>query len=181
MMRHTGGVAFGATSTRSRPFSSARLMAFGVSRIPSCLPSGEITRTCGTLMRWLRRIAANGSTLRRWYEPGRAPPAEGNEMAIKDWTGVLGGEASRAVRAREQGLFGQEKPTLYAEAFPTRATCFSVRVRKFEAAGHQRAGIIHVRALEIKGALAVDEHADTPGPDQDVAALRFGHELHLIA
>jgi iron-sulfur cluster assembly protein len=32
-------------------YSSARLMAFGVSMIPSCFPSGEITRTCGTLIR----------------------------------------------------------------------------------------------------------------------------------
>src|ERR1700690_2026616 len=87
MILQTGGGAFGATSTRSRPTSRARFTALGVSRMPSCLPSGDITRTCGTLMRWLRRMLANGSLLRRWNCPGdRLPPgaAEGVVMAINN-------------------------------------------------------------------------------------------------
>ena len=51
MIRQTGGVALGATSTRSRPTSKAKEMALVVSRMPSCLPSGEIQRTEGTLIR----------------------------------------------------------------------------------------------------------------------------------
>ena len=44
MIRQTGGFSFGATSTRSRPASRARLSASSVGMIPSCSPSPAITR-----------------------------------------------------------------------------------------------------------------------------------------
>jgi len=44
-MRTTGGLAVGATSTRSNPSSWARASATSTSRMPSCEPSGAITRT----------------------------------------------------------------------------------------------------------------------------------------
>src|SRR5580658_5275906 len=129
MMRQTGGWAVGATSTRSSPTSSARLTALGVSRIPSCLPSGEITRTCGTLMRWFRRMFAKGSLLRRWYCPlGRLPPgaAEGVGMAINNY----------AARCVESGDVRPKLPRiqhLNTEAFAAGAAGLRVRVRELEA------------------------------------------------
>ena len=44
-MRHTGGTAVGATSTRSSPFSWARASAFAVGMTPSCCPSSSMTLT----------------------------------------------------------------------------------------------------------------------------------------
>src|SRR6266508_5696754 len=47
MIRHTGGLAVGATSTRSRSSSWARLRASWIETIPICDPSGPTSRTCG--------------------------------------------------------------------------------------------------------------------------------------
>src|SRR6266550_7752667 len=43
MMRATGGLAIGATSTRSSPCSIAAARAVSTSMIPSCAPSAAIT------------------------------------------------------------------------------------------------------------------------------------------
>src|ERR1035438_2684153 len=157
MIRQTGtGVAFGATSTRSSPTSRARLTAFGVSRIPSCLPSGEITRTCGTLMRWLRRMLANGSLLRRWYCPvERLPPgaAEGVGMAINNYAAgrVESGDA-RPKLPRIQHL--------NAEAFAAGAAGLSVRIGKLEPACNKLGGIVELGALEVERGPRVHHHGD---------------------
>src|SRR6266568_9544268 len=49
-MRQTGGTAVGATSTRSSPFSWARLSAWDVGMTPSCCPSSSMTRTSRILI-----------------------------------------------------------------------------------------------------------------------------------
>src|SRR5438105_12800814 len=57
MMRQTGGSAVAATSTRSRPFPRASWTASRVFMMPSCSPSSAITRTCGTRILSLMRVA----------------------------------------------------------------------------------------------------------------------------
>src|SRR5262249_26958051 len=69
----------------------------------------------------------------------------------------------------------------HAEALTTGAACLGIRIGELEPAGHQCAGVVAVRAFKIKGALAVDDHAGTARRDQDIAALRPRHELHLVA
>src|SRR5512146_1088864 len=60
-MRHTGGTEVGATSTRSYPVSWACLKASCVGRMPSCSPSGPITRTSRTLIsRFTRSLGTIG-------------------------------------------------------------------------------------------------------------------------
>src|SRR6266511_3760165 len=55
MIRQTGGAAWGATSTRSRSMSLARLSASWVETIPIWEPSGPTRRTCGDLIRSFMR------------------------------------------------------------------------------------------------------------------------------
>src|SRR5664280_1191709 len=55
MMRQTGGLAPGATSTRSRSRSRAMASASGRSLMPSCSPSGSTRRTSRARMRSLMR------------------------------------------------------------------------------------------------------------------------------
>src|SRR5512137_78810 len=55
MIRHTGGLEFGATSTRSMPTLPASARASAMGNTPSCLPSKSMTRTFGTLIPWLIR------------------------------------------------------------------------------------------------------------------------------
>lgn len=74
MIRATGGSAFGATSTRSRPRSSATLRASSVLKMPSWAPSSSTKRTRAARMRsltlgsdWLigghlSRIVGSGSS-----------------------------------------------------------------------------------------------------------------------
>src|SRR5262249_24984717 len=71
MMRHTGGIALGDTSTRSRPFSSARRNASCVGITPAWPPSSAMTRTSGTRMRRLTR-----------YESWAVGPCGGLEMFV---------------------------------------------------------------------------------------------------
>src|ERR1022692_2449505 len=174
MIRQTGtGVAFGATSTRSSPTSRARLTAFGVSRIPSCLPSGEITRTCGTLMRWLRRMLANGSLLRRWYCPVEGLPpgaAEGVGMAINNlrlWR-VESGDARRKPPRIQH---------LNTEAFAAGAAGLRVRIRELEPARDQLGGMVKLGSLQVERGPGVDEHLHPGRPDQDVATAGLGRKL----
>src|SRR5918996_465648 len=55
MIRHTGGFAWGATSTRSRSCSWARRSASCVDTIPICAPSAPTRRTSGARIRSLMR------------------------------------------------------------------------------------------------------------------------------
>src|SRR5713226_3951153 len=55
-MRHTGGVAVGEISTKSRFFSRAILSASKGGRMPICWPSSSITRISRARMRSLVRI-----------------------------------------------------------------------------------------------------------------------------
>src|SRR5438105_481739 len=55
MMRHTGGWACGATSTRSRSKSWALRRASWIETIPICAPSEPTSRTCGARIRSFMR------------------------------------------------------------------------------------------------------------------------------
>ena len=57
MIRQTGGLALGATSTRSRSSWRAMVSASGSGLIPSCLPSGSTRRTSRARMRSLIRCS----------------------------------------------------------------------------------------------------------------------------
>ena len=50
MTRQTGGLASGATSTRSRSASEATSIALDVEMTPNCSPVSEMTRTGDTLI-----------------------------------------------------------------------------------------------------------------------------------
>ena len=56
MILHTGGVAVGAISTRSRSTSSAIRKASAKETIPSCLASGPIKRTFSAVISPLTRV-----------------------------------------------------------------------------------------------------------------------------
>jgi hypothetical protein len=49
-MRHTGGTAVGAISTRSSSASSAALLAAAIVTIPICSPLAPMTRTSAALI-----------------------------------------------------------------------------------------------------------------------------------
>jgi len=53
----TGGLASGATSTRSRSASAATRRASSIRTMPTCSPPGPIKRTSGTRMRSLTRVS----------------------------------------------------------------------------------------------------------------------------
>src|SRR5579872_922736 len=73
MMRHTGGVAVAAISTRSSPFCRAMASACGGGMMPSCVPSSSITRTSRTRMRSLTRVRSSRRGPRsKAIEPPRA-------------------------------------------------------------------------------------------------------------
>jgi len=57
MMRHTGGVACGAISTRSSSASSASLLAAAMLSIPICSPLAPMTRTSGAVISALIRAS----------------------------------------------------------------------------------------------------------------------------
>ena len=50
MMRHTGGIACGAISTRSSSASSAALLAAAMLKMPTCSPLAPMTRTSAALI-----------------------------------------------------------------------------------------------------------------------------------
>ena len=89
----TGGLAMGATSTRSRSASSARRSASSMRTMPTCSPLGPTSRTSGTRIRSLMR----GSTLmgppgRRWT---LRPLARGSKKAPHETHAELHGKAGR--------------------------------------------------------------------------------------
>src|SRR3954465_2757075 len=112
MMRHTGGVAAAATSTRSRLNCMASAMAFWVSMMPSWRPSGLMTRTWGDWIRMLRRMAAKGSLLRRLSRLyGGRPPGEGEDSAIQmsEIAGLVGRGAVFASNAGDDTTIISER------------------------------------------------------------------------
>src|SRR5882762_1995304 len=103
MMRHTGGCASGATSTRSSSCCRAVSSACWIGRMPSCAPSALTTRTSRTripsLMRisfaWLRCVAPPG------WPPGSAWGWERPAARSRAAHGETG--RARADLAREVG------------------------------------------------------------------------------
>src|SRR5712692_9062319 len=95
MMRHTGGCASGATSTRSSSCCRAVSSACWIGRMPSCAPSAFTTRTSRTripsLMRisfaWLRCLAPPGwppGTAWEWERPAaRSRAAHGEALRAR--------------------------------------------------------------------------------------------------
>ena len=61
----TGGLAFGATSTRSSPASSARRSASSTRTTPTCSPPGPTRRTSGTRIRSLMRVSLMSGSFHR--------------------------------------------------------------------------------------------------------------------
>src|SRR6201999_1015741 len=57
MILQTGGLASGATSTRSRSASAATRRASSMRTMPTCSPPGPMRRTSGTRMRSLTRVS----------------------------------------------------------------------------------------------------------------------------
>src|SRR6266540_885448 len=86
MMRQTGGCAVEETSTRSRAFSLAILIASNGVMMPSCSPWSSITRTSRTRMRSLVRI---------------------KRLSIRPSEGV---ESDRSIARKEAGLAWSEAP-----------------------------------------------------------------------
>src|SRR5512135_1228375 len=79
MIRHTGGLEFGATSTRSMPTFPASARASAIGKTPSCLPSKSMTRTLGTLIPWLiRRFFSIGHLL----PDGDLHPLRGRSVSL---------------------------------------------------------------------------------------------------
>src|SRR4029453_5246684 len=81
MIRHTGGFAVAAISTRSRPFCRAMASACGGGMMPSCCPVSSMTRTSRTLMRSFTRVRSsrrglrsNAITTSSRYEPDQPGP-----------------------------------------------------------------------------------------------------------
>jgi len=77
MIRQTGGVAFGATSTRSMLFARAILIASCKGRMPTWAPSGPITLT--SRARILPLILTAGAREDEWERSGRLKAPSSNE------------------------------------------------------------------------------------------------------
>src|SRR6266849_8736676 len=87
MIFTTGGRASGATSTRSRPRSTAAARASSTGITPNCSPSFEITRT--GLMRICRFTRVRGCLLLPVsIARNGSPPHEGSEKADPESPGI---------------------------------------------------------------------------------------------
>src|SRR5688572_22029211 len=75
MIRQTGGLAMGATSTRSRSASLAMTSASGRLLIPNCAPSASIRRTSRALIRSLLLVSAAVPAAMRHHSLVGAPDA----------------------------------------------------------------------------------------------------------
>src|SRR5512136_272561 len=94
MIRHTGGLEFGATSTRSMPTFAASARASVMGNTPSCLPSKSMTRTLGTLIPWLiRRLFSIGHLLL----DGDLHPAWGCSLSLFEAAAFLTDEIDKGV------------------------------------------------------------------------------------
>src|SRR4029453_10009403 len=81
MIRHTGGLAVGATSTRSNSLPSAMRCASAVAITPSCCPSLSMTRTSRARICWLMRTFSSTFAMTHLLACGRrpAPPPPGEQ------------------------------------------------------------------------------------------------------
>src|SRR6187397_178728 len=77
MMRHTGGLAVAAISTRSSPLPRAMVSACCGGMMPSCSPVSSITRISRTLMRSLTRTRSSRRGLR---SKAIKPPLRGDQI-----------------------------------------------------------------------------------------------------
>src|SRR3954469_2536790 len=98
MMRQTGGRASGATSTRSRPCSSAISIARSIGMIPTCSPSGLITRT-GLMRIWRLTRSFSLMARLRWGRGNKNGP-EGSGPFHRKRTHVSLPWASKRARFR---------------------------------------------------------------------------------
>jgi hypothetical protein len=55
-MRHTGGLAFGAISTKSNSASNACFCASRIPTTPACLPSASISLILGAVIELFKRV-----------------------------------------------------------------------------------------------------------------------------
>src|SRR5580698_2062076 len=78
MIRQTGGLAMGATSTRSRSSVRAIVSASGSGFMPSCWPSGSTSRTSRARMRSLIRCSLVAAVTIRHHSYARARGASTN-------------------------------------------------------------------------------------------------------
>src|ERR1043165_6662008 len=85
MMRQTGGSAVAATSTRSSPLLRASCTASRVFMMPSCSPSSAMTRTCGTRMRSLMRVAGARRLSGRPPRPRNPAISTPPEFEVRGW------------------------------------------------------------------------------------------------
>src|SRR6266508_61866 len=118
MIRHTGGLAVGATSTRSRSSSWARLRASWIETIPICDPSGPTSRTSGARIRSFTRAST-----------------ETRHHLLKEWNEALGNalksETSRNPPLKEYRREGETARTgprgPFSRAVPTELDRLDVR------------------------------------------------------
>src|ERR1700752_3739065 len=83
MILQTGGLAFGATSTRSRSASAATRSASSMRTMPTCSPPGPIRRTSGTRMRSLTRVSVlMGPPMLSSRSPRHQHSAQSNRKAL---------------------------------------------------------------------------------------------------
>src|ERR1700752_816271 len=83
MILQPGGLAFGATSTRSRSASAATRSASSMRTMPTCSPPGPIRRTSGTRMRSLTRVSVlMGPPMLSSRSPRHQHSAQSNRKAL---------------------------------------------------------------------------------------------------
>src|SRR5579864_8910087 len=85
MMRHTGGLARGATSTRSRSSCRSMARASGNGRIPSCWPSGSTRRTSRARMRSLILVSLAVMGMAMRHHSRRCGPRVSPEPLAEAW------------------------------------------------------------------------------------------------
>src|SRR5947209_8054695 len=117
MILQTGGLAFGATSTRSRSASAATRSASSMRTMPTCSPPGPINRTSGTRMRSLTRVSVlMGPPLLGLYRPPRAAsPRARPESAVENHTISKKALHKQGPMPTDRGLNLPKPPALPAE------------------------------------------------------------------
>src|SRR5688500_1918394 len=85
MMRQTGGSAVAATSTKSSPCERASWTASRVFMMPSCSPSAAMTRTCGTRILSLMRVAGGLRLSGRCPRPRNEGILTPPELGARGW------------------------------------------------------------------------------------------------
>ena len=105
MIRHTGGLALGATSTRSKSSWRAMASASGSGLIPSCTPSGSTRRTSLARIRSLIRcslVSGAGAMRHHSFISGPVRKKGGRRKA----TPATGGRSTRRTNGGRVGTQG---------------------------------------------------------------------------